>query len=342
MDFVAPNEGWIVGYRFLLHLRDGHLTRTFVDPHDVAWLMTVDFLSSDDGWAGGFRMVESERAEGIIWHYQKGEWVPVDLSPLGLDDWVVDTIRFASPRQGWALGSVGERPSGSIVLSYDGTTWTVVAHPDTVGRQWNLIDMCVDASGNGWAVGSIGARHESKPLVVAVRGDTWQAAEIPTSGIDSGNLYEVVCLPDGKAMVGGYRGKFLEGRAILFAYDGAWKRIELSEELDSLEITALAALSLDDFWLSLSKPGARSLLMHFRHGAWVEVPRPLVPHGGLQGYGIKEIQFISPDEAWAIAHDGDGPGLFRGLVLHYKDGVWRNRNWNWHFWDERWFGLFGR
>jgi hypothetical protein len=82
--------------------------------------------------------------------------------------------------------------------------------------------------------------------------------------------------------------------------------------------------------------------MHFKEGAWIEVPRPHVPHGGAQGYTIGGIRFVSEDEAWAIARDGDGPGLFRGLVFHYKDGVWRNRNWNWHFWDERRFGLFGR
>jgi hypothetical protein len=109
-----------------------------------------------------------------------------------------------------------------------------------------------------------------------------------------------------------------------------------------MHISTVAGFSLDDFWLSLSRSGTRPLLMHFKDGNWVEVPRPVVPHGGVQNYLIGDIQFISPDEGWAIGHDADGPGLFRGLVLHYKDGVWRNRNWNWHFWDERWFGLFGR
>jgi len=35
-------------------------------------------------------------------------------------------------------------------------------------------------------------------------------------------------------------------------------------------------------------------------------------------------------------------GVWRGLIFHYKDGAWRNRNWNWHFWCQRWFGLLGR
>jgi hypothetical protein len=51
------------------------------------------------------------------------------------------------------------------------------------------------------------------------------------------------------------------------------------------------------------------------------------------------MQFVSPTEGWAIANDYDGPDLVRGLIFHYKDGVWRNRNWNWHFWNEPWFGL---
>jgi hypothetical protein len=192
----------------------------------------------------------------------------------------------------------------------------------------------------------VGERHdgsaEPKPLVAAVRGGDWIATEIPTSDITAGRLNHVVCLPDGKAMASGLTGTVFEGEAALFAYDGSWRRIDLPQELRQMQIVTLAALSIDDFWLSLFQPGARPLLMHFKSGEWVDVPRPIVPHGGIQGYIIRDIQFVSANEAWAIGHDGDGPGLFRGLILHYKDGVWRNRNWNWHFWDERWFGLFGR
>ena len=99
---------------------------------------------------------------------------------------------------------------------------------------------------------------------------------------------------------------------------------------------------MGDFWLSLFESAGDALLVHVTDGEWTAVPGPNVPHGGAQGYVIQNIDFVSENEAWATAHDGDGPGLFRGLVLHYKDGVWRNRNWNWHFWDERWFGLLGR
>jgi hypothetical protein len=53
------------------------------------------------------------------------------------------------------------------------------------------------------------------------------------------------------------------------------------------------------------------------------------------------MQFVSPDEGWAIANDVGGPGLGRGLIFHYRDGVWRNRNWNWHFWNEPGFGFCG-
>jgi hypothetical protein len=53
------------------------------------------------------------------------------------------------------------------------------------------------------------------------------------------------------------------------------------------------------------------------------------------------MAFPSPNEGWAAAYDYLGSGIVRGLVLHYKDGVWRNRNWDWHFWHERGWGLIG-
>ena len=52
------------------------------------------------------------------------------------------------------------------------------------------------------------------------------------------------------------------------------------------------------------------------------------------------MQFVSPDEGWAVASDME-PGQGGGRIFHYKDGKWRNRNWNWHFWDAPWFNLFG-
>jgi photosystem II stability/assembly factor-like uncharacterized protein len=344
MDFIAPNEGWIVGYRFLLHIRNDDLTRTFVDPED-AWLLSVDFLSEQIGWAGGFRHADSGMIEGVIWRYDGDSWVPIDLSSVGVDGWGVGTVRFASLEQGWALGwrDPVHRNDESVVLHYDGESWKVDSYPHTGGRQWSLIDMCVGASGRGWAVGKYRAESDQwRPLVAAVDGGAWNAAEVPTADVATGLLNHVACLPDGKAMASGLGGSIWNGEAILLAYDGSWSRIDLPHDIRPMQIEALAALSLEDYWLSLSKPGMRPLLVHFKDGSWQEVPRPLIPHGGRQEYGIEAMQFVSANEAWAIGIDGNGPGLFRGLVLHYKDGVWRNRNWNWHFWDERWFGLFGR
>lgn len=343
MDFISPREGWIVGYRFLLHVHGDDLTRTFVDPED-AWLRTVDFLSAAEGWVGGFRMGDSGASEGVIWHYQSEKWIPVDLTPLNLEEWSVYNLCFASPQQGWAVGFLGERNhEESVLLGYDGNQWRVDPYPSTGGRQWSLIDMCVDPSGHGWAVGKYRDRSgEWKPLVAAADGGSWSVAEIPSADIVRGALNHVVCLPGGGAMASGIRGTIWNGEAILFAFDDSWNRVDLPQDFRSMQIETLAAVSLDDYWLSLSKPGAKPLLVHFKDGHWTNVPRPVVPHGGMQGYSIEDMQFVSADEAWAIGHDGDGPGLFRGLVFHYEDGVWRNRNWNWHFWDERWFGLFGR
>ena len=65
-----------------------------------------------------------------------------------------------------------------------------------------------------------------------------------------------------------------------------------------------------------------------------------MPGGRCTSVSIRDMQFVSPDEGWAVAND-DTPRLGVGRIFHYKDGKWRNRNWNWHFWDAPWFNLFG-
>jgi hypothetical protein len=105
---------------------------------------------------------------------------------------------------------------------------------------------------------------------------------------------------------------------------------------------AVAIVDQEQFWVAGRRPfPAAPTFLHFDHGRWTEVPGPVLPGGRTGGYVVTALTFPAPDIGWAAATDYEGPGISRGLVLHYKDGVWRNRNWDWHFWNEPWWGLFG-
>ena len=94
-------------------------------------------------------------------------------------------------------------------------------------------------------------------------------------------------------------------------------------------------------WLALSRQDAtlrfRPTFLHWVDGVWTEVPPPALPTGRADGFLFSDMQFVSPAEGWAI---GNADGFARGVIFHYQDGVWRLRNWGWHFWDAPGFGLW--
>jgi hypothetical protein len=117
--------------------------------------------------------------------------------------------------------------------------------------------------------------------------------------------------------------------------------LSFPEHLHSYSPSAVSVIGENDFWLACERSDLTTTFVHVKGGEWTEVPAPTLPGAHAQKYTINEIAFPSPDEGWAAAYDHVGNGIVRGLVLHYKDGVWRNRSWDWHFWNERWWGLIG-
>lgn len=132
-------------------------------------------------------------------------------------------------------------------------------------------------------------------------------------------------------------------QSVLYRYrdNMGWQRLPFPESMKGYMPEAVAALAADDIWVAAGRlPDEPYLFLRWLGGEWHIVDGPTLPRGRKGGYTVNAMDFVSPDEGWAVAGDSLGPGS-RGLILHYKDGVWRNRNWNWHFWHERWFGVFG-
>src|SRR5690606_2626236 len=98
-----------------------------------------------------------------------------------------------------------------------------------------------------------------------------------------------------------------------------------------------------EVWISVNcnplEVECRERFLHLRNGVWETVELPRLPDGRSTHRLIVDMQFVTPTEGWAIAHDLIPRA--GGRIYHYRDGVWRNRNWNWHFWDAPGFGLFG-
>jgi hypothetical protein len=215
-------------------------------------------------------------------------------------------------------------------------------------REWSINDLCFDRTGNGWAVGRALERTPGHRVLVIMRraGGTWVETEAPSLDGLPFAMAQVCCVDGGAVVaIGASYWSFAvepQGSPVLFVFDGGWRAVGVPPHLYRYVFTGVGALSTRDIWLSAvcdeCQPSA--LLIHVVDEVWHETPMPSLPKG-VSGAPGGPIEFTATGEGWTIGTARDERRLNLGLIFHYKDGVWRNRNWNWHFWHERGWGLFG-
>lgn len=360
LSFRSPDEGWIVGDHYLLHVLDGgeRLELIFLGLNPSFSLKAIDAYGPGEVVAGGMRFPsiafssQPYRAYGAIMQLAGGHWSAPKLADIPLFDWSIHTVRMGTGGLGWALGIEQPEefgPVGGFVLRGENGEWRLDRSVDNFG-EWNIGDMCVDARGDWWFVGADNDNREAAGAVILrLREGKLEQVALPPSLAAPSALGSIACLPDGSLMaLGGKRGERPDGRSSsrLVRYDpgnGSWQVIALPEELRWFHLYELAAVSASEAWMtgSDSIPGALrpTVFLHWHDELWDVVPLPPVP-SERERFSVEHLTFVSPDEGWAVGNCFPG-GYAEGLIFHYKHGQWRYRAWNYHFWNDLPWSLFG-
>ncbi len=347
LSFVDPDEGWIVGDRFLLHVSGDRVRVVFVNDFRTS-LVSVATLGPTAAWAGGLRTATDDGGvEGVLWSYGVEGWRPALVPEVPVVDWTVARLRFADANDGAALVH-GRAPASAerrdVLLHFDGVRWSTAFAAPTGSE---LADVCLTADGGGWAVGRKVSAPRARWQGAAWRRDAGIWSEVPVAVRLEGEweVHRVRCLAGGGlAAVGGRvvptaTGPAVEG--LLLRFDGAWQRVELPEHMRALYPDALDVDPDGALWVAAGRAGRPQIARQTAAGRWDTTPLRLLPGGRERGFAVGALALTGASDGWAIADDVGGPGVVRGLVLRYRDGAWSNRGWHWDFWRERWFGLFG-
>jgi hypothetical protein len=152
-------------------------------------LSGLAMVSSEDGWAIGQRGIDGPSSvtagkpvPQIIYHYSNGKWhsVPLQFSGGGTFT-TLQSIVMRSAHDGWIIAEEqnmqpGVTASGiekhTILLHYDGTSWTEAQTPD-VGGDASAITGMAFAGETGWACGYVAALPDGKTI---------QDTDVPTYG----------------------------------------------------------------------------------------------------------------------------------------------------------------
>lgn len=221
-----------------------------------------------------------------------GTWVITPTPNVGNSITGLTAVAALSPNDAWSVGYWRDNPAGRgpVALRWDGSIWSLMDLPNTVGLGAYPEITGVDAAPNGdvWLVGNVTTTYPTNnmPLVLRWRGESWDQVETVT--LRPQTVYPFAA-----------RGGFLH---------------------------SVDALASDDVWavgqaVGYGDAGATSvpLAAHWDGSSWtdVEVPRVANRH-----HELSDVEAISSDDVWAVGDYRNVGGTFRAVTYHWDGSEW--------------------
>lgn len=206
----ATDDVWLVGYwegptgppvRPLVEHWDGTAWQVVpsATTNGYATLGGVSALSPTNVWAVGAYGVSSGHQvvlRTLVQHWNGTTWTrvaspnPPSASPTRAKlNYALTAVDATSSTNAWAVGSYtfyaanGNHTAHTLVLHWDGNSWTQVPSPSPGGSRHAsyLYGVTAATGGDVWAVGRFGRRGKGVPLVEHWDGNSWHV--VPSRGL---------------------------------------------------------------------------------------------------------------------------------------------------------------
>jgi hypothetical protein len=270
-------------------------------------LVGVSGSAANDVWAVGSES-GGATSGALIEHWNGSGWsASAALPPSAL---FLSGVVAITRTDAWAVGS---NIRHTVVLRWNGNSWSLVASPDG-GNQSNFLSG-VAAAGTSdiWAVGnSAPAGSDGVPLVENWNGTSWTASGgAPIRG--EGYLASVAALASNDVWAAGslvVPGKY--SHTLIENWNGRNWRVVPSPNGSSAfnELTALAPIAADDVW-AFGNDNSGPLAMHWNGAAWsiaTTVAGSDVWLGATSNPSTRRV--------WTVGYGSSTPGTSHTLAEH--------------------------
>ena len=191
MDFSTPVDGWVVGERDL----DRDRSRPFIARFDTLSvdrvavprfdrrprLAAVDALTPNDVWVVGSQSRKVLVDTAFAMHWDGSTWTKVPTPSPGRSS-ALTAVKAFAPDDVWAVGGWERRSDDfqfkTLVLHFDGTSWSRVPAPSPHSRVNLLFAVDGSSATDVWAGGYRGRGHA---LVLRWNGSEWQRVHLDRS-----------------------------------------------------------------------------------------------------------------------------------------------------------------
>jgi plastocyanin len=206
------------------------------NPLSVAsYLSTVAAVATSDVWTVGHYLDNSGVYRTLVEHWDGTSWIVVSSPNAGDGDNALNGIAAANTNDIWAVGYQSSAPgaaSSTLVLHFDGTSWTVVPSPNPGGLTSSLAGVVAMADGRIWAAGFYYDGTQGRTLLL--NGDTSGFETVPGEDFpDEGNVLNAIAASaSGDIFAAGYHypNGTNDYQGLIEHYDGIqWRRVSSAQ-----------------------------------------------------------------------------------------------------------------
>ena len=334
VDADSQADAWAAGFymtnnvaKTLIQHWDG-ASWGVIDSPNVAdntnLLRGVAALDASDVWAVGYSQATGMAARTLILHWDGTSWTVVPSPNEGTDANYLFAVSATSANDVWAAGfhysGYGEGSQRTLILHWDGTSWTIVPSSN-IGTNANYLYGVTAISGNdAWAVGYYAPANGSvADLTLALHwdGSEWSSVSSPSPGTSENFLRGVAATSSSDVQAVGYFEDLDGGQQPLTM---TWNGVNWTVTGQTLSAGALLGVARVPNTASiavgydLTHYQIRTLIETWTGGNWKHVPSPSFGTGFNQLDGATAT---SSGDAWAVGFRPNSGNIYRTLIEHH-------------------------
>jgi plastocyanin len=254
----SGTDVWAIGYQItrtganktLIEHYDGTSWTILPSPNPASlasYLSAVIAVAMNDVWAVGHYLDNGGVYRTLVEHWDGTSWMIVSSPNAGNGDNALNGIAAASSNDIWAVGYQSSAPgasSSTLVLHFDGTSWTIVPSPNPGGLTSSLAGVVAMADGRIWAAGFYYDGTQGRTLLL--HGDTSGFETVPGEDFPSeGNVLNgIAASGSGDIFAAGYHypNGTSDYQGLIEHYDGTqWRRVSSAQGASYTYLSGITA-----------------------------------------------------------------------------------------------------
>jgi len=328
---LSPCDVWAVGldlsggaYQTLIEHWNGSSWAQVDSPDPGSgnnYLKSVRAASASSIWAVGSAS-DGTSSKTLIEHWNGTAWQTVPSPSPGSSFNELNGVRVVSASDAWAVGAYGDGNGThrqTLVLHWNGATWTQVASPDPggSGNDNYLFAVAATSHSDALAVGEIVTSTGIQTLALHWNGTRWAQVVSPNPGTLS-ELFGVGATSASNAWAVGEVTTGTTEQTLVLHWNGhTWARVTSPNpggQAHDNTLDAVAVTSISSAWAVgtyETGTGQSNIVLHWNGRTWAHVNSP---SPGTQN-GLFGVAATSASNVWAVGYfQTSGPE--QTLALH--------------------------